>query len=196
MRRGRDSVRTGVGREKRRTSASIHTNCFLGGARPVAGSIPCAKGRMAHNSRLASWEPATPASFDAAPLGTYPQGWRLFLSYFCALLHFLKPYSQWCRAFVAANSLVHVEQHGRVFTYDPTPYNPYTIQFFKVLRVSSFSTGKKRSYGGSSHTRLTTAVQTAWLAAGSSPILSCIIIPSCITCIRCKEALQQARNPS
>src|ERR1700686_5753961 len=32
MRRGRDSVRTGVGREKRRTSASIHTNCFLGEA--------------------------------------------------------------------------------------------------------------------------------------------------------------------
>ena len=29
----------------------------------------------------ASWETPTPASFDAAPLGTYPQGRRLFLSY-------------------------------------------------------------------------------------------------------------------
>jgi hypothetical protein len=58
---------------------------------PVAGSMPCAKGRMAHNLRLASWEPETPASFDATPLGTYPQGRRLFLSYFLMALHFLKP---------------------------------------------------------------------------------------------------------
>jgi hypothetical protein len=58
---------------------------------PVAGSMPCAKGRMAHNLRLASWEPGTPASFDATPLGTYPQGRRLFLSYFLMALHFLKP---------------------------------------------------------------------------------------------------------
>lgn len=29
----------------------------------------------------ASWETPTPASLDAAPLGTYPQGRRLFLSY-------------------------------------------------------------------------------------------------------------------
>ncbi len=65
--------------------------CFLGGAMPVAGSMPCAKGRMAHNLRLASWEPGTPASFDAAPLGTYPQGRRLFLSYCLMALHFLKP---------------------------------------------------------------------------------------------------------
>jgi hypothetical protein len=103
--------------------------CFLGGAMPVAGSMPCAKGRMAHNLRLASWEPGTPASFDATPLGTYPQGRRLFLSSVCVLLHFLKPYSRWCRAFATANSLVRLEQHGGVFTYGPSPYNPYTLQF-------------------------------------------------------------------
>jgi len=77
----------------------------------------------------ASWEPGAPASFDATPLGTYPQGRRLFLSYFCVLLHFLKPYSRWCRAFVTAHSLVHLEQHGRVFTAGPSPANPYTLQF-------------------------------------------------------------------
>ena len=63
-------------------------------------------------------------------------------------------------------------QHGRVFTRHPLRRNPYTIQLFKVLRISSFSTRKKRSYDrtwedkGSSHTCLTTAIQMAWLAAG------------------------------
>src|SRR6266852_7972683 len=139
MRRGRDSVRTVVGREKRGTSASIHALCFLGGAMPVAGSMPCAKGSMAHNLRLASWEPGTPASFDATPLGTYPQGRRLFLSYFCVLLHFLKPYSRWCRAFVTAHSFVHLEQHGRVFTAGPSPANPYTLQFSRYFLSSCLS---------------------------------------------------------
>src|SRR5260370_25973829 len=36
--------------------------------------MPQAKGRMAHNLRLASWRRPTPASFTAAPLGTYPRG--------------------------------------------------------------------------------------------------------------------------
>src|SRR5713101_5715354 len=40
MRRGRDSVSIVVGREKRGNNASIHANCFLGGAMPVAGSMP------------------------------------------------------------------------------------------------------------------------------------------------------------
>src|SRR5258708_30872930 len=91
MRHGRDSVRTVVDREKRGKSRIHSCICFLGGAMPVAGSMPCAKGRMAHNLRLASWEPGTPASFDATPLGTYPPGRRLFLSYFLMALHFLKP---------------------------------------------------------------------------------------------------------
>ena len=135
------SLSARISEVRRRFSNNPHNFCcaqFLPpmrrtGAMPVAGSMPCAKGRMAHNLRLASWEPGTPASFDATPLGTYPQGRRLFLSYFCVLLHFLKPYIRWCRAFVTANSLVHLEEHGRVFTSGPTPYNPYTLQFFKVL---------------------------------------------------------------
>ena len=53
---------------------SIQTNPLLGGARPVTDSMPYAKGSKAHNLRLASWEPATPATFGAAPLGMYPRG--------------------------------------------------------------------------------------------------------------------------
>ena len=44
MRRGRDSVNTVVGREKRGNSTSIHAPCFLGGARPVAPLMPLPKG--------------------------------------------------------------------------------------------------------------------------------------------------------
>src|SRR5215472_16432901 len=97
---------------------------------------------MAHNLRLASWEPGTPASFDATPLGTYPQGRRLFLSYFCALLHFLNPYSRWCHAFVPANSLVHLEEHGSVFTRSPSLRNPYTIQFSRCYQDHSTLTAE------------------------------------------------------
>jgi len=39
------------------------------------------------------------------PLGK-PRSMRLFLGYSSYLLHFLKPYICWCRAFVAANSVV------------------------------------------------------------------------------------------
>ena len=75
------AYRSGQGKAR---NQRIHSCiCFLGGAMPVAGSMPCTKGRVAHNLRLASWEPGTPASFDAQPLGTYPQRWRLFLSYCC-----------------------------------------------------------------------------------------------------------------
>src|SRR5258708_20227824 len=100
MRQDRDSVRRVVDREKRGESRIHSCICFLGGAMPVAGSMPDAKGRMAHSLRWASWEPGTPASFDATPLGTYPQGRRLFLSYFGLLLHFLKPYTQCLRPFL------------------------------------------------------------------------------------------------
>ena len=93
------SLSARISEVRRRFSNNPHNFCcaqFLPpmrrtGAMPVAGSMPCAKGRMAHNLRLASWEPGTPASFDATPLGTYPQGRRLFLSYFLMALHFLKP---------------------------------------------------------------------------------------------------------
>jgi len=52
---------------------------FLGGAMPVSAFMPRTKGSMAHNLQLASWKAGTPASFEAHSLGTYPQGWRLFL---------------------------------------------------------------------------------------------------------------------
>jgi hypothetical protein len=42
-----------VGREKRGTRVSIHTLSFLGGAMPVASSMPGTKGRMAHSLWLA-----------------------------------------------------------------------------------------------------------------------------------------------
>src|SRR6266851_5627576 len=115
MRRGRDSVRTVVDREKRGKSRIHSCICFLGGAMPVAGSMPDAKGRMAHSLRWASWEPGTPASFDATPLGTYPQGRRLFLSYFGLLLHFLKPYSRWCCTFVAPSIALYIWKNTVVF---------------------------------------------------------------------------------
>src|SRR2546425_8932020 len=40
----------------------------------------------------ASWKRKTPASFDAAPLGTYPKGGGFSWSYFYRGSHFLKPW--------------------------------------------------------------------------------------------------------
>ena len=65
MWRGHDSVSIVVEEEKHGRSASIHAFSFLGGAMPVPASMPGAKGRMAHNLQLASWEAGTPASFEA-----------------------------------------------------------------------------------------------------------------------------------
>ncbi len=50
------------GQGKARNQRTHPCICFLGGAMPVAGSMPCAKGRMAHNLRLASWEPGSTLS--------------------------------------------------------------------------------------------------------------------------------------
>lgn len=65
MWRGHDSVLTVVEEEKYGNTISIQTQCFLGGARPVAAFMPRTKGRMAHSLWLASWKAATPTSFDA-----------------------------------------------------------------------------------------------------------------------------------
>ena len=44
-------------------SRRVHTRIrFLGGAMPVPGFVPHAKGSMAHSLRLTSWNPGTPAS--------------------------------------------------------------------------------------------------------------------------------------
>ncbi len=46
------------------------------------------------------------------------------------MLHFLKPMlrsSSYLRR--VENSLVHLVEHGRVFTPGPSPGNPYAIQF-------------------------------------------------------------------
>src|SRR5258708_24205017 len=51
------------------------------------------------------------------------------------LPHFLKPYTRWCRAFATAHSLVHLEQHGSVFTAGPAPANPYTMQFSRCYCI-------------------------------------------------------------
>jgi hypothetical protein len=67
MKRGFDSVSIVVEEEKHATSVSIHTLSWLGGAMPVGASMPGTKGRMAHNLRLASWEAATPISFETIP---------------------------------------------------------------------------------------------------------------------------------
>ena len=103
MWRSHDSVSIVVEEEKHRKSASIHAFSFLGGAMPVLASMPGAKGRMAHNLRLASWEAGTPASFEAQSLGTYPQGggfsWRYFLVHNTNSRRGLAT-----RAFVAQNS--------------------------------------------------------------------------------------------
>ena len=96
------AYRSGGGKAQRRC---IHP-CIrlLGGARPVPCSMPHAKGCMAHSLRLASWEQATPASFDATPLGTYPRGggfsWSLF---FRAIARALRR-GLATRAFAMANS--------------------------------------------------------------------------------------------
>src|SRR6266566_2118862 len=60
---------------------------------------------MAHNLRLASWEPGTPASFEATPLGTSPKGggFSCALSVCCCTR--LQPYIQRCRADASAKSL-------------------------------------------------------------------------------------------
>jgi hypothetical protein len=80
---------------------------------PVFGVLGTSNTRIFRYSLLGN----VPTRAEAFP-------WR----YSCTLLHFLKPYNRWCRAFVAAHSLVHLEQHGRVFTASPAPANPYTIQ--------------------------------------------------------------------
>ena len=102
--------RSGRGKARRQR---LHSGvCFLGGAKPVAASMPCAKGRMAHNLRLASWEAGTPASFEAYSVGTYPHGWRLFLMLFSMLRHFLNPWSgyPWLRTanswYILVNTVV------------------------------------------------------------------------------------------
>jgi hypothetical protein len=66
MWRRHDWVPIVVEEEKHATSPSIQVFCLLGGALPVAASMPNALGRMAHTLRLASWERALktiPASF-------------------------------------------------------------------------------------------------------------------------------------
>ena len=171
-----DERRSGGGKARRRC---IHT-CIriLGGARPVTRSMPHAKGYMAHSLRLASWEQATPASFDAAPLGTYPRGggfsWSLFS---CAIIlpkavDWLPVPSQW----QIASTLV---QRSNVFTRGPTPRNPYVIQLFKVLlgqvyqmlsELSSVSAPQAglTPYGGLKprETRLTTATGSGVACGG------------------------------
>jgi hypothetical protein len=89
--------RSGGGKARRQR---IHSDiCSLGGAMPVGPLMPCAKGRMAHNLRLASWRRPTPASFDACPGEYTHQGGGFSLCYFSTLLHFLKPYILMSRAF-------------------------------------------------------------------------------------------------
>ena len=132
--------RSGGGKAQRRR---IHTRIrLLGGARPVTRSMPLAKGYMAHNLRSASWEQATPASFEAQSWGTFPPGWRLSLMLFSILRHFLNPWTgyPWLRT---ANSFEHLDQRGSVFTQHPSCWNPYAIEFFKVLHISSHTGGAK-----------------------------------------------------
>ena len=77
---------------------------------------------MAHNSRF--WqlgEKQHPHLSILLPWEHTPESEAFPRRYSWTLLHFLKPYIQWCRAFAVANSLVHLEQHGRVFTSGPAP---------------------------------------------------------------------------
>jgi hypothetical protein len=69
---------------------------------------------------LATWGRATPASFDAAPLGTYPQGRRLFLALLFETLYFLKPWIGYPYLYSVeiADTVV---QRGNVFTHGPSP---------------------------------------------------------------------------
>jgi hypothetical protein len=112
----------------------IHSSLsWLGGAKPVPASMPCAKGTMAHTLRLASWEAGTPASFEAYSRGTFPPGWRLFLRYSCRDVTLPKavdwlPVPSYVEI---ADTLV---QRGNVFTRNPSLRNPYVIQLFKVLK--------------------------------------------------------------
>jgi hypothetical protein len=105
---------------------------LLGGARPVTDSMSYAKGSKAHNVRLASWEPATPASFDAAPLGTCPRGggfsWLLVIR-----AATLPKAVDWIPVPSQQQIAGTVVQHGRVFTGSPSLPNPYTLQLFKLL---------------------------------------------------------------
>ncbi len=57
----------------------MHAYALLGGAMPVAGSMPCAKGCMAHNLRFRRPGTANTCVFRH-PLGK-PRSVRLFLSY-------------------------------------------------------------------------------------------------------------------
>ena len=87
MERGSGSVPIVVEEEKLR--GRLHPDVSSPGrcqARCASHAFP--KGMNGPQLRFpASWGRATPASFDAAPLGTYPQGRRLFLMLLFALLH-------------------------------------------------------------------------------------------------------------
>jgi len=57
-----------------------------------------------------------------------------------ALPKTVQPEVSYLRSSTAQRTMV---DHGRVFTYGPSPHNPYTIQLFKVLLTSSFCPFKK-----------------------------------------------------
>ncbi|HWZ20053.1 MAG TPA: hypothetical protein VNW73_14735 [Ktedonobacteraceae bacterium] len=81
--------------------------------------------------------------FRCCSPGNVPQRWRLFLGAIFGAAARTLCRGVATRAFAAANSSYSGE-HGRVFTHRPSRWNPYTIQLFKVLPISSFCASEKR----------------------------------------------------
>jgi hypothetical protein len=121
---------------------SIQTDPLLGGARPVGTPMPCRKGRMAHSfsfwrpgesqhprlSALLPWE-CTPRA-EAFPDASV---------HAAALPKTVQPEVSCLRSSTAPRTMV---EHGRVFTYGPSPHNPYTIRLFKYCSPLLFARSK------------------------------------------------------
>ncbi len=136
--------------------------CFLGGARPVSLLMPHAKGRMAHNLRLASWRRPTPASFNAAPLGTYPRGGGFSLLLFFTnvtlpkAVEWLPVPSRVERAYTSGNAVTFLRMALRHATHTLFSCSRY----YESILLRWVKSGNARA---KAHTRL-----TAWVLHRSS----------------------------
>ena len=134
------SLSARISEVRRRSSNNLHNFCcaqFLPpmrrtGARPVVIPMPCATRRMARPLRFpASWGKTTPASFDAAPLGTNPQGRRLFLMLLFALFPLPKVVESLTVTFGTAHS---VAQWFNTVVFLPTALRHGTHTQFSCSR--------------------------------------------------------------
>src|SRR5260370_22905880 len=131
--------------------------------------MPQAKGRMAHNLRLASWRRPTPASFNAAPLGTYPRGGGFSLLLFftsdtlAKAVEWLPVPSHVERAYKSENAVTFLRMALRHATHTLFSCSRY----YESILLRWVKSGNARA---KAHTRLTAWVETAAACGGLKPV--------------------------